>query len=68
MVHYRTLILASYNYDVDPTKVVVPSRVVNTLNDILKVSILVVNWDRDLEKGPGSGSCDDGVQCIMEVL
>jgi hypothetical protein len=34
----------------------------------LKVSVLVVKWDVELEKGPGSKGCDDGGQDTMKVL
>jgi hypothetical protein len=47
---------------------VVLGRVANTLNDALKVSVLVVKWGVDLEKGSGSRSCDDGEQDAMKVL
>jgi hypothetical protein len=34
----------------------------------LKVSVLVVKWDVELEKGPGSEGCDGGGQDTMKVL
>ena len=40
-------------------EVVVLSGAANTLKDTLKASMLVVKWGVDLDKGSGSGNCDD---------
>jgi hypothetical protein len=40
-------------------EVVMLSGVANTLMDTLKASMLVVKWGMDLDKGSGSGNCDD---------
>jgi hypothetical protein len=35
------------------------NTLVDTLMDTLKASMLVVKWGVDLDKGSGSGNCDD---------